>query len=139
VTAFEVVFVDSAPQPLEPGLLYVSIRHRTVLHLCACGCGHEVVTPLAPHRWALTFNGETVSLHPSVGNSGLPCRSHYYITENTLEWYAPMTDHSIARARQRDKRALDAALNAQDPVGSAPGVPERVAPARTIWQRLLRR
>lgn len=111
---FEHRFIQSAPQTLEPGVLYVSIRHKSVLHLCACGCGHEVVTPLAPHRWRMSFNGETVSLEPSVGNSVLPCRSHYFITDNKVDWHRPMTDRAIEWARRRDGRAIDAALGMAD-------------------------
>jgi hypothetical protein len=99
-------FVDSAPGILEPGVMYVSIRHKTVLHLCACGCGHEVVTPLAPHRWRLVFDGETVSLEPSVSNGVLACRSHYFITRNMIDWRRPMTEAGIEWARSRDARAL---------------------------------
>ena len=99
-------FVDSAPEILDPGVMYVSIRHKTVLHLCACGCGHEVVTPLAPHRWRLVFDGETVSLEPSVSNGVLACRSHYFITRNMIDWRRPMTEAGIEWARSRDARAL---------------------------------
>ncbi|BEP13841.1 hypothetical protein acdb102_21520 [Acidothermaceae bacterium B102] len=108
---FDHRFVEGAPATLEPGVLYVSIQHRSVLHLCACGCGYEVVTPLAPHRWQLLFDGETVSLEPSVGNSGLPCRSHYFITNNDVDWRRPMTDTAIEWARKRDQRAVDAAFD----------------------------
>ena len=90
--AVEPRFVDSAPGILEPGVMYVSTRHKTVLHLCACGCGHEVVTPLAPHRWRLVFDGETVSLEPSVSNGVLACRSHYIIIRNMIDWRRPMTE-----------------------------------------------
>lgn len=111
---FEHRFVESAPQTLEQGVLYVSIRHKSVLHLCACGCGQEVVTPLAPHRWQMTFNGETVSLEPSVGNSSLPCRSHYFITDNKVDWRRPMTDRGIEWARRRDAQAVEASQDSAD-------------------------
>lgn len=125
---FEHQFVESAPQTLEPAVLYVSIRHKNVLHLCACGCGFEVVTPLAPHRWHLIFDGETISLEPSVGNSVLPCRSHYFITNSEVDWHRPMTDKSIAWARRRDQRALDAALGMADDTSEADGsAPESAA------------
>ena len=113
-TMVEPRFVDNAPLTLEPGVVYVSIGHKTVLHLCACGCGHEIVTPLAPHRWRLLYDGETVSLEPSVGNSVLECRSHYFITRNRVDWRRPMTDAGIEWARARDARALaraDGTLN----------------------------
>jgi hypothetical protein len=61
------------------GVLYVSPGYATVTHLCCCGCGAEVVTPLSPTDWKLTFDGVAISLSPSVGNWSLPCRSHYFI------------------------------------------------------------
>ncbi|MCE5190332.1 MAG: hypothetical protein LLG08_00895 [Actinomycetia bacterium] len=45
------------PQTLEPGRLYISKRFRTAAHLCACGCGGRVVTPLKPAKWQLTEVG----------------------------------------------------------------------------------
>ena len=41
-------FVEFIPDKLEDGIVYVSIRYATVAHKCCCGCGTEVVTPLAP-------------------------------------------------------------------------------------------
>lgn len=111
---FEHRFVEGAPATLEPGVLYVSIRHRSVLHLCACGCGFEVVTPLAPHRWQLIFDGESVSIEPSVGNSALPCRSHYFITQDKVDWHRPMTEKGIEWARRRDQRAVEAAFGSDE-------------------------
>jgi len=79
-------FVEFIPDQLEDGILYVSIVYATVLHKCACGCGNEVVTPLSPSDWQLTFNGETISLFPSIGNWSFPCRSHYWIRKNEAVW-----------------------------------------------------
>ena len=55
-------FVEYVPDELEDGVLYVSIPFATVSHRCCCGCRHEVVTPLTPTDWSLTFDGESVSL-----------------------------------------------------------------------------
>jgi hypothetical protein len=56
--------------------IYISIRFATVGHKCCCGCGREVITPLSPTDWSLTSDGETVSLHPSIGNwSSKPYRT----------------------------------------------------------------
>lgn len=72
---------------MEHGKLYVSRRYRCAIHLCACGCGIETVTPLnAETGWTLTVDG---TLHPSVGNNQLPCRSHYWITEGRIVWLPP--------------------------------------------------
>ena len=70
------------PERLEPDVIYVSLRFSLVSHQCACGCDEEVVTPLSPRDWQLIFNGESVSLYPSIGNWSFPCRSHYWIDQN---------------------------------------------------------
>jgi len=61
-------FVEFVPRELRQGVLYVSIPYATVIHMCCCGCGQQVVTPLAPSQWTLSFDGKSISLHPSVGN-----------------------------------------------------------------------
>lgn len=72
VERFRTTFVEFIPDDLEDGVLYVSMRYRTVSHLCPCGCGQEVPLSISPTAWQLTFNGE-VSLSPSdLGASILP-------------------------------------------------------------------
>ena len=61
-------FVEFIPDELENGVLYVSVTYATAIHECCCGCGNEVVTPLAPNDWQLTFDGESITLFPSIGN-----------------------------------------------------------------------
>jgi len=41
-------FVEHIPQKLVDEVIYISVTFATVAHKCCCGCGHEVVTPLAP-------------------------------------------------------------------------------------------
>lgn len=78
--------VKYIPGNLEKGVLYLSMEFNTVNHLCVCGCGLEVVTPLSPKSWRVTYNGETISLYPSIGNWQFPCKSHYWIIENETVW-----------------------------------------------------
>lgn len=99
---FRAVFVEDIPDKLEPNALYVSIPHATVLHLCACGCGNEVVNPLTPTDWRLSFNGK-VSLSPSIGNWSFPCRSHYWITDERVHWSTSWSDAQIYRNRAEDQ------------------------------------
>lgn len=80
-------FVEFMPQELNEGVLYISMEYATVIHLCACGCGYKVVTPLSPDDWNLTFNGESVSLSPSIGNWNFECRSHYWVIRNDVRWH----------------------------------------------------
>ena len=79
-------FVEFIPDSLEQGVVYVSIPFATVVHLCCCGCGQEVVTPLSPTDWNITFDGVSISLSPSIGNWNFPCESHYFIRANTITW-----------------------------------------------------
>ncbi|MFE6826932.1 DUF6527 family protein [Streptomyces sp. NPDC057690] len=79
--------------------MYISIRYALVTHLCCCGCGYEVVTPLAPREWKLTFDGVAISLHPSIGNWSFPCKSHYWIRSNTVAWARQWTEKEISASR----------------------------------------
>jgi hypothetical protein len=62
-------FVRAMPEKLDAGMLYISIDFATAAHSCCCGCGREVITPLTPTDWKITYNGVSISLFPSVGNS----------------------------------------------------------------------
>lgn len=97
------VFVDSAPDQLEAGVLYISEKYRTAIHKCCCGCGEEVVTPLSPVEWCLHKEGATVSLHPSIGNWDYNCKSHYLIIRNKVKWAGTLSKRGIKQARTRDK------------------------------------
>ncbi|HEX8779863.1 MAG TPA: DUF6527 family protein, partial [Nocardioides sp.] len=79
-------FVEFIPPKLEDGTIYVSIEYATASHLCACGCGELVVTPFSPTDWRLTFDGETISLWPSIGNWSFDCESHYFVRNGRVEW-----------------------------------------------------
>ena len=114
------VFVKSVPEQLEDGVIYVSIEYATAIHKCCCGCGNQVVTPLSPRDWKLTFDGETISLQPSIGNWNFKCRSHYWITRNRVEWCAEWDKSSSGGKPPAEKR---------EPKGKRHG----------IWRRFFRR
>ncbi len=97
------VFVESAPDRLSEGVLYVSERYQTALHKCCCGCGQEVVTPLTRADWSLRKRGNSVSLHPSIGNWDFPCKSHYWIRNNEVIWASSLSTRQIAIVRRQDK------------------------------------
>jgi hypothetical protein len=88
-------FVEFIPDDIQEGILYISIPYATVIHKCACGCGNEVVTPLSPEDWQFTFDGKTVSLYPSIGSRNLMCKSHYWITQNQIEYEKNYYPNSI--------------------------------------------
>ena len=104
--ALRPVFTETFPPTMDTGVLYVSIPYRTCGHLCCCGCGHEVITPLSPAQWSLAYDGENVSLTPSIGNWALPCRSHYWIHHGRVQWSRSYSAAEIAQNRERDRHLL---------------------------------
>lgn len=103
----ELEFVEFMPPELAKGKLYISMTYATTAHLCACGCGNKVVLPLSPADWQLYFDGDAVSLTPSIGNWEFPCRSHYWITRNAIKWDVPWSKRQIEAGRRRDQADLD--------------------------------
>lgn len=101
--SLEPQFVEFLPEKLDEGVLYISIPYATTAHLCACGCREEVVAPLSPTDWRLTFDGETVSLEPSIGNWSFACQSHYWIEGNRVDWAPRWSKEKIARGREHDR------------------------------------
>ena len=97
-------FVRHIPEKLEEGVLYISVEFATAMHKCFCGCGAEVATPLAPTQWKLTFDGEAVSLDPSIGNWSYDCKSHYWIDRNRIVWARHWSRSEIERVRERERR-----------------------------------
>jgi len=100
-------FVELIPDQLENGTIYISIKYCTAIHKCCCGCQEEVVTPLSPTDWKLTFDGESISLSPSIGNWGMKCKSHYWIKENRIIWSERWSEAKIKRVRDIDKKAKE--------------------------------
>lgn len=101
-------YVESFPEVLEEGVIYISRRFRTACHSCCCGCGTKIVTPIRPTEYSLSKKGDLISLHPSVGNWNYPCQSHYVIRDNQILWTGRMT-----RAQIEKGRALDDAQKAR--------------------------
>jgi hypothetical protein len=131
--ALQPVFVENIPDDIENGRLYVSMPYATVIHRCCCGCGEEVVTPLSPTDWKLTFDGAQVSLSPSVGNWDLPCRSHYIIRDGRVIEAAPWSQAEIDAEHQRDRRVKAAYYGTQAPPSPRP-TPQR----ESFWARVRR-
>jgi len=98
------VFVEFIPEEPEEGVIYVSLPYATAAHLCACGCGCEVITPISPTDWQLIFDGETVSLKPSIGNWSFPCQSHYWLERGRICWAPRWSREKIEAGRAKDRR-----------------------------------
>jgi hypothetical protein len=130
-------FIEFVPEDLEPETAYVSMEYGTVVHSCLCGCGSRVVTPLAPTEWRLTYDGETITLFPSIGNWSFACQSHYVIRRNEVIWLPRFSRERIAAIRQRDRREKEAYH--ADPYGAGTTTTDRLPPSRARWWRRLGR
>lgn len=106
-------FVKFIPDSLEPGVLYISIPYATTTHLCMSGCGQEVVLPLSPQQWKLTFDGQTASLSPSVGNWSFECQSHYWIERDAIRWAGQISKEAIAATREARATSIRSAVRVQ--------------------------
>ncbi len=133
-------FVEFIPGQLEEGVVYVSVEYATVVHLCACGCGEKVVTPLTPTDWALRYDGESVSLSPSIGNHAFRCRSHYWIEHDRVRWSRKMSPREVEAVRDRGR--MDKVHHYDDKegtdLGDAGTVPSLRSRLRGIWSRMFR-
>lgn len=78
--------VDFITDPLVDGVIYVSRKFGLAIHLCACGCATQTVTPFSsPSGWQLSDGPNGITLRPSIGNQQFPCRSHYWITDGMIQ------------------------------------------------------
>lgn len=97
-------FIEFVPDILQEGVLYISVLHCSAIHKCVCGCGNEVVTPISPDDWQLSFDGKTVSLRPSIGNWNFDCKSHYFITENQIKWASTWKEYNLKNEKKKTKK-----------------------------------
>jgi hypothetical protein len=134
-------FVKSVPEALDEGTVYVSVEHATVIHKCCCGCGEEIVTPLSPTDWQLTYDGQSVSLYPSIGNWSNACQSHYWIKRNHVHWAERWSKEKIEAGRhaesvQRNDYYFDMD-NAEPDVRDEVAIPQCDEPD-SWWTRFVR-
>jgi hypothetical protein len=128
-------FVEFIPDELEQGTIYVSIRFATASHLCLCGCGNKVVTPIRPTDWTLIFDGKTISLDPSIGNWSFSCRSHYWIRNNRVKWAPKWSREQVEHGRLHDGYSKQSYFGAvEPPTEDSTAKPEIRKPKRNWWQ-----
>lgn len=89
---FDVLQVPTLPITLEPNKLYVSKKHRTLGHLCPCGCGTPIYIPFSTEGQTKTdwlykeSNDGKVTLWPSLLSTTCPRKAHYFIEDNRIKW-----------------------------------------------------
>lgn len=119
-------FSELIPDQIEQGSLYITMEYGTAIHLCACGCGERVVTPLSPTDWQLLYDGESITLTPSIGNWSFSCRSHYWIRNSRIVW---------AETRQDEEILID--QNSEDTVGTRLSFGGPISSAfKSLWSKI---
>jgi hypothetical protein len=101
---FKLQQVEFMPSQLEQGVLYYSKKFGTAAHLCACGCGSKIRTPIAPTEWAISEGTDGPNLWPSVGNWQQACRSHYFISNGQVEWALQWSETQIVHGRLNEEK-----------------------------------
>lgn len=101
-------YVETIPETVQDGVLYISEEYSTAVHKCCCGCGQEVVTPLGPTDWRVTVQNGEVCVRPSIGNWSFPCQSHYWIDRGRIHWAEQWSKERIRAGRERDQLAKQA-------------------------------
>jgi hypothetical protein len=114
LTKIELQRVQYMPRELKPGVLYVSEEFGAAAHLCACGCGSKIRTPLGPTEWALQETDTGPTLRPSVGNWQQPCQSHYWLDRGEIRWADKWTPEQIAAGRRGEEKRRRAYYDALD-------------------------
>lgn len=104
------LFVEQFPDDFESGILYVSMKYAICGHLCACGCGEKVITPLSPKQWKIAYNGEDVTLYPSIGNYAFACQSHYFLTNGNIIWVG---ERDVEKGKRKKKGLLAKLFNSK--------------------------
>lgn len=106
--------VHYMPKELKPGVLYASEEFGAAAHLCACGCGAKIRTPLGPTDWALKETDSGPTLRPSVGNWQQACQSHYWIYCGEIIWADKWTPEQIVAGRREEEKRRNIHYNAHD-------------------------
>ena len=109
------------PKELERDVLYVSDEFETAAHLCACGCGAKIRTPLGPTEWSVRKSRSGPTLRPSVGNWQQTCKSHYLITKGHVKWAGQWSEEQILAGRSVEQARREAYYDELYPTGGLIG------------------
>lgn len=136
IDTFRPDLVESTPKPLEPGVLYISERFKTAIHLCACGCGEKVVTPLNPAAWSVRMTGGQATLQPSIGNWSMACKSHYFIRNNRVVWARPISPQAVKKVFAADRAAQNHFFSRKTTQTVATPAHDSPPSTKPIWRHL---
>lgn len=125
--SFGLALVEDMPGHIAPGILYVSEEYEIACHLCACGCGNPVYTPLGSAEWRFSDDEGRPSLEPSIGSWALPCRSHYWIWHGQIVWARDWSPNEVEAGRHLEHSVRSAYYAEQQATSLKP----------SIWSRLV--
>jgi hypothetical protein len=115
-------YVTHFPATFQEGVLYISEEFETAGHLCCCGCGERVITPLNPAKWQIRKSGNKVSLSPSVGNWKYTCQSHYWISLNQVIEAKKFDSRTIQAVQRRDRREMNRYIERTNAAAAQPQI-----------------
>jgi len=104
ITELDLQVVEYMPRELKPGILYISDEYDLACHMCPCGCGNKIVTPIGPTDWSFKLEKGKPTLYPSIGNWQIPCRSHYWIRQGIIEWSYQWSEKRIKAGREHEEK-----------------------------------
>ncbi len=84
-------FATLIPDELEDGVVY-SLAAVPWPCTAAAAAAESAITPLDPAQWSLTYDGQTVSLDPSI--AGGRCQLGTIITRGVVRWARPLRSAS---------------------------------------------
>lgn len=116
-------FVKAFPDRLDEGVLYVSVEFATAAHRCFCGCGSEVYTRFSPTDWSMKFDGQTVTINPSIGNWSFACQSHYILANGRVRWADKWSRERIDLGRAIDRERKER-QSGRSPSSTTPTPPQ---------------
>lgn len=123
--------VDLMPPVLEPGIVYFSDEFEIAIHLCACGCGEKIKTPIGPVEWNISDTSDGPTLYPSIGNWQQPCQSHYFIRNGRVIWMPKWTSEEVQQGRAHEANRRSSYYESLD------RVPQRRF--RRVWNFIVRK
>jgi len=83
----ETVYVDRLPMKseMEAEKVYMAENKTQATHLCPCGCGTEILTPLGRGGYrALENSDESLTISPQIEHS--PCSNNYKLYKGYVIW-----------------------------------------------------
>jgi Family of unknown function (DUF6527) len=130
-------FVEYIPDNLEDKTIYICMEFATASHKCVCGCGQEVITPFTPTDWSLVFDGESISLNPSIGNWSFPCQSHYWIKRNKIQWSEKWSKEKISVGRTHDTLLKKQHLENKQTSDIHENIfSDKALPKKSVWKKI---